>query len=68
MLVSQVGGDSALIAWARCGDVEGHRDAARRDHLPASLRPQKPKTLQDSPSHRILRHMYRVLNIDKNKN
>jgi hypothetical protein len=35
----QVGGDSALIAWAagRYGDVEGHRDAARRDHLPASL-------------------------------
>jgi len=29
---------------------------------------QKPKTLQDSPSHRILRHMHEVLNIDKKNN
>ena len=38
MLVSymQVGGDSALIAWALCGDGEGHRDAARRDNLPSN--------------------------------
>jgi hypothetical protein len=28
--------------------------------------PQKP--IQDSPSHRILRLMHGVLNIDKNKN
>jgi len=26
---------------------------------------QKPKSLQDSPSHRILRHMHGALNIDK---
>jgi len=30
--------------------------------------PQKPKTFQDSSSHRILRHMHGTLNIDKNKN
>ena len=29
---------------------------------------QNPKNFQDSPSHRILRHMYEALNIDKNKN
>jgi len=29
---------------------------------------KKPKTFQDSPSHRILRHMHDTLNIDKNKN
>jgi len=29
---------------------------------------QKPKTLQDSLSHRILRHMHEVLNIDKKNN
>ena len=29
---------------------------------------QKPKTLQDSPSHRILRHMHEVLNKDKKNN
>ena len=28
---------------------------------------QKPKIFQDSPSHRIFRHMHGVLNIDKNK-
>ena len=28
----------------------------------------KNKTLQDSPSHRILRHMHEVLNIDKKNN
>jgi len=27
-----------------------------------------PKKIQDSPSHRILRHMHRVLNFDENKN
>jgi len=26
------------------------------------------KKFQDSPSHRILRHMHEALNIDKNKN
>jgi len=30
--------------------------------------PQKTKTFQDSPSHRILRHMHGALNIDENKN
>jgi len=29
---------------------------------------QKPKTLQDSPSHRILRHMHEILNVDKKNN
>jgi hypothetical protein len=29
---------------------------------------KKPKTLQDSPSHRILRHMHGTLNIDKKDN
>ena len=29
---------------------------------------QKPKTFQDSSSHRILRHMHGALNINKNKN
>jgi hypothetical protein len=29
---------------------------------------QKPKTFQDSSSHRILWHMYEALNIIKNKN
>jgi hypothetical protein len=29
---------------------------------------QKPKSFQDSPSHRILRHMHEALNIDENKN
>jgi hypothetical protein len=29
--------------------------------------PQKPKSFQNSPSHRILHHMHRVLNIDENK-
>jgi hypothetical protein len=30
--------------------------------------PQKAKSFQDFPSHRILRHMHGVLNIDENKN
>jgi len=30
--------------------------------------PQKAKSFQDSPSHRILRHMHEALNIDKSKN
>jgi len=30
--------------------------------------PQKPKSFQDSPSHRIFRHMHETLNIDENKN
>jgi hypothetical protein len=30
--------------------------------------PKKPKKIQDSLSHRILRHMHRALNIDENKN
>jgi len=30
--------------------------------------PQKPKTFQNFPSHRILWHMHRALNVDKNKN
>jgi len=29
---------------------------------------QKPKSFQDFPSHRILRHIHEILNIDKNKN
>ena len=29
--------------------------------------PPKPKAFQDSPSHQILRHMYRALNIIKIK-
>ena len=29
---------------------------------------QKSKILQDSPSHRILRHMHETLNIDKKDN
>jgi hypothetical protein len=29
---------------------------------------QKRKIFQDSPSHRIFRHMHGVLNIDENKN
>ena len=29
---------------------------------------KKPKTFQDYPSHRILRHMYRALNVDEDKN
>jgi len=29
---------------------------------------KKLKKIQDSPSHRILRHIYKTLNIDKNKN
>jgi len=28
----------------------------------------KFKVFEDSPSHRIFKHMHRVLNIDKNKN
>ena len=34
----------------------------------ASFSLPKTKTFQDSPSHRILRHMYKALNVDKNKN
>jgi len=30
--------------------------------------PQKPKSFQDSLSHRIFRHIHEVLNIDENKN
>jgi hypothetical protein len=30
--------------------------------------PRNPKSFQDSPSHRILRHMHEALNIDENKN
>jgi len=30
--------------------------------------PQKSKTFQDFPSHRILRHMHEAQNIDENKN
>jgi len=30
--------------------------------------PSKSKSFQDSPSHRILWHMYETLNIDENKN
>ena len=30
--------------------------------------PRKSKSFQDSPSHRILWHMYEALNIDENKN
>jgi hypothetical protein len=29
---------------------------------------KKPKTFQDSPLYQILRHMYRVLDLDENKN
>jgi len=47
-----------------------HNEFDRRDFLPNILfrYTQKPKTLQDSPSHRILWHMHGALNIDKNKN
>ena len=30
--------------------------------------PQKPKKIQDSPSHQIFQHMHKALNIDENKN
>ena len=30
--------------------------------------PQKLKSFQDSPSHRIFSHMHKALNIDENKN
>ena len=30
--------------------------------------PRNTKSFQDSPSHRILRHMHEALNIDENKN
>jgi len=37
--------------------------------IPVILRPcLLPKIFQDSPSHRILRHMHEALNIDENKN
>jgi len=40
------------------------------DGAPGALfsSPQKAKSFQDSPSHRILHHMHRVLNINENKN
>ena len=42
-------------------------------HIPSMIwvlfsSPQNPKTFQDSPSHRILRHVHEALNIDENKN
>jgi len=33
-----------------------------------TIHQKKSKIFQDSLSHRILRHMHEVLNIDKNKN
>jgi len=30
--------------------------------------PENQKIFKDSPSHRILWHMYKILNIDENKN
>ena len=32
------------------------------------VHPKKQKNFQDSPSHRILRHMHESLNIDERKN
>jgi len=36
--------------------------------LPLFSSPQKSKTFQDSPLHRILGHMHNALDIDENKN
>ena len=33
-----------------------------------SSQQQNPKSFEDFPSHRILRHMHEALNIDENKN
>jgi len=41
----------------------------KKNNRVASVRPcLVSKIFQDSPSHRILRHMHEALNIDENKN
>ena len=52
------------------GELNIDKNKSRDEFFEPSLfsSPQKPKTFQDSLSHRILRHMHAVLNIDENKN
>ena len=54
-----------LYACAVRFDVTGNLENFFRHALFTST--QKPKIFQDSPSHRIFRHMHGVLNIDENK-
>jgi hypothetical protein len=49
------------VAAAKCGVEAGELEKGEAVFDPFKL----TKILQDSPSHRIFRRMYRVLNIDK---
>jgi len=51
----------SVSRMTRCAEAE----MAKRRETALGL---VPKIFQDSPSHRILRHMHEVLNIDENKN
>jgi len=44
------------------------RETGRQSYKALFSSPQKAKSFQDSPSHRILRHMHESLNIDESKN
>jgi len=68
-----LGGGAALRCSAP-GMLHGPRPPSRVSfffyfHKGLELRPRLvPKIFQDSPSHRILRHIHKTLNIDENKN
>jgi hypothetical protein len=58
-----------LLEYVRAADATRNSTNQHKEigaDFNASL--QKPKSFQDFPSHRILRHMHGVLNIDENKN
>jgi len=48
--------------------VWGDWDALGVGLGPCLVHSKKAKSFQDFPSHRILRHMHEILNIDENKN
>jgi len=47
---------------------EFHSHKTHMAWLPRPCSARKPKSFQNSLSHRILRHMHEALNIDENKN
>ena len=67
--LAQAANEHELFFFTKMAVQSHDRIYRRHQHQHLRLRMhQKPKTLQDSPSHRIFRRMHRILNIDENKN
>jgi len=58
------GGDLRVFASVPAHTTASPARVGMRELRPCLVR----KIFQDSPSHRILRHMHEALNIDENKN